>query len=402
VSPLAARAAPRPHARALGALALAGLFVFGLVIALVGALVPSLSSRLALTLGDVGSLFLAMNFAMLVASITIGLVVDRYGLKPPIATGAALVAAGLLLVAAATTTPVLFLAVVCLGFGGGLVNGASNTLAADLHDDPERKAAALNMLGVFYGFGALMLPFSVGALTAHLGFAGPLVVASVLCLAVGGAAAVQPFPPPKQRIGLPLSTMPRLLREPVVLALGALLFFQSGNEFALGGYITSFLTRDMQLAADTAAYVLAGYWAALMAGRLLLTRVLLLVGAPAVVFGSAALSVVAALGLAAAPTPALAIAGSVFMGLALAGTFPTVLGITGAAFERHSGTVFGVLFTMALSGGMVVPWVAGHLAEAAGVRAVFVLAAVNFVGVALLVLAARRALATRAQGARRG
>jgi fucose permease len=67
------------------------MFVFGIVIALVGALVPSLSARLGLTLGDVGTLFLAMNFAVLVASITIGLVVDRFGLKPPMAIGPGLV-----------------------------------------------------------------------------------------------------------------------------------------------------------------------------------------------------------------------------------------------------------------------------------------------------------------------
>jgi MFS transporter, FHS family, glucose/mannose:H+ symporter len=378
--------------RGLGLLALAGMFVFGVVIALVGALVPSLSARLDLTLGDVGTLFLAMNFAMLVASITIGLVVDRFGLKPPIAIGAALVALGLWLVAGADAASTLLVAVVALGFGGGLVNGGANTLAADLHDDPQRKAAALNLLGVFYGFGALMLPFSVGALTARLGFAGPLLGAAVLCLVVAVVAALQPFPAPKQRMGWPLAAMPRFLKNPAVLALGFLLFFQSGNEFALGGYITAFLTRDMELSVGVASYALAGYWAAVMVTRLFLTRVLLVVSAPTVVIGSAVLSVAAALGLALAPTPVAGIVASVVMGAALAGTFPTVLGMAGGRFERHSGTVFGILFTLALSGGMTIPWMAGHLADAAGVRAVFVLASANFVAVAVLSAVARRAL----------
>jgi MFS transporter, FHS family, glucose/mannose:H+ symporter len=381
------------NTRALGLLALAGMFVFGLVIALVGALVPSLSARLDLTLGDIGTLFLAMNFAMLVASITIGLVVDRFGLKPPFAIGAALVALGLWLVASAEAPPALLVAVVALGFGGGLVNGGANTLAADLHDDPQRKAAALNLLGVFYGFGALMLPFSVGALTATLGFAGPLLGAAALCLLVAATAALQPFPAPKQRMGWPLAAMPRFLANPAVLALGFLLFFQSGNEFALGGYISAFLTREMQLSVGAASYALAGYWAAVMVTRLFLTRLLLVVSAPTVVTGSALLSVAAACGLALAPTPAVGVAASVVMGAALAGTFPTVLGMAGGRFEQHSGTVFGILFTLALSGGMTIPWIAGHLADAAGVRAVFLLAAGNFVAVGCLSVAARRALA---------
>jgi MFS transporter, FHS family, glucose/mannose:H+ symporter len=372
------------------------MFVFGIVIALVGALVPSLSARLDLSLGDIGSLFLVMNFAMLVASIVIGLAVDRVGLKPPVAVGTMLVALGLLLVAGAHSYAAVVAAVVLLGFGGGLVNGGANTLAADLHDDPRRKAAVLNMLGVFYGFGALTLPFSVGALTAWLGFGGPLVGAAALCAVVAIAAVVLRFPAPKQHMGWPLAAMPRFLRTPAVLALGGLLFFQSGNEFALGGYISAFLTRDMQLSFDLASYGLAGYWAAMMATRLSLSRVLLLVRPPDVVLASAALSVLAALGLAAAPTPALAVGAAVLMGAALAGTFPTVLGMAGAAFERQSGTVFGILFTMALTGGMTIPWIAGHLADAAGVRAVFGLAAANFVAVALLSMAARRTLRTPA------
>jgi fucose permease len=385
------------NVRRLGILALAGMFVFGIVIALVGALVPSLSTRLGLTLGDVGTLFLVMNFAVLVASIAIGLVVDRFGLKPPMAMGAGLVALGLVLVATADRVGVLVAAVTCLGFGGGLMNGGANTLGADLHDDPLRKAAALNLLGVFYGFGALALPFSVGALTAALGFAGPLMGAAALSLAVGAAAALQRFPLPKQHTASPFAAMPRFLKEPAVLALGGLLFFQSGNEFALGGYISAFLTREMQLSLDTASYTLAGYWAALMTTRLFLTRLLLVVSPSTVVLGSGVLSVVVALGLALAPTPLLAVLASVLMGLALAGVFPTVLGMAGARFERHSGTVFGILFTMALSGGMTIPWIAGHLADAAGVRAAFILTSANFVMVALLSVVARRALRSTAR-----
>ncbi len=37
------------------------------------------------------------------------------------------------------------------------------------------------------------------------------------------------------------------LRDPLVLLLGLLLFFQSGNEFILGGYTTTFLTREIGL-----------------------------------------------------------------------------------------------------------------------------------------------------------
>jgi fucose permease len=74
----------------------------------------------------------------------------------------------------------------------------------------------------------------------------------------------------------------------------------------------------------------------------------------------------------------------VITGLSLSGIFPTLLGIAGAEFREHSGTVFGILFTVALTGGMLVPWVAGMLAEAAGVRWVFLMASANFAAIAVL------------------
>ena len=77
-----------------------------------------------------------------VASLVLGLVMDRFGLKAPLAAGAALVAAGLALIGGADRFMLLLPAVACLGFGGGAVNGGANTLVADLHDDARRKAAA--------------------------------------------------------------------------------------------------------------------------------------------------------------------------------------------------------------------------------------------------------------------
>jgi MFS family permease len=64
--------------------------------------------------------------------------------------------------------------------------------------------------------------------------------------------------------------------------------------------------------------------------------------------------------------------------------------VAGAAFREHSGTVFGILFTAALTGGMTMPWTAGNLAARSGLRTVFALAAVNFTAIAVLSAVSRR------------
>lgn len=381
--------APSPPARELLAIAHAGMFIFGLVMALIGAIVPTMTGTLSLTLGNVGTLFLAMNSAMLTASFVVGLVMDRGGLKLPLVAGAWLVAVALVLVGRATSYAALLPAVACLGFGGGALNTGTNTLVADLHDDPARKAAALNLLGVFFGFGALVLPLGIGALTSRWGVPPLLFAAAAMAAGIGVIAAARAFPPPKQH-EWPLARLPRFAAEPLVRVGAVLLFLQSGNEFLLGGYTATFLTREMALTVAAASYALAAYWAAIMVARAVLSRVLLRVSAPRVVVWCAGLGGAGAVVTALAPTPAVAIAGALLTAAALAGVFPSALGAIGAPFGEHSGTVFGILFTAALCGGMTIPWFAGHLAEAVGLRWVFGLAAANSVAVAAAMITARR------------
>lgn len=376
----------------LQAIAYAGMFVFGIVMALLGAVMPVLSERIAFSLGDAGTLFLVMNASMLLASLVVGPAMDRFGLKMPVALGVMIVGVGLVGFALATTFAALLPAAAILGFGGGAVNAGANTLVADLHDDPDRKASALNLLGVFFGFGALLLPFSIGALLAAVGLRGLLFAAAVLCELTAIVALIQPFPIAKQAHGLPFRQMRRFATDPLVLALAFLLFFQSGNEFMLGGYFATFLTRELTLPVDRASYLLAAYWAAIMLSRLALSRMLSRFGPQRAVFGGALLSAAGAVVVALAPSTGVAVIGVLITAAALAGIFPTALGIAGGAFRDHSGVVFGILFTVALTGGMTMPWLAGQLAEARGLRSVFVLVAINFAIIAVLNRVAGRRL----------
>lgn len=375
----------------LSAAAYSGMLVFGIVMALLGAVLPALSARLDYSVADIGGLFLAMNSAMLVATLLLGVAMDRFGMKAPLTAGPWLVALALVMISRASSYASLLPAVICLGAGGGAVNGASNTLVADLHDDPRRKNAALNLLGVFFGVGALLLPFTLGALLHTAGVDRLLHATAALCGLTGLFALSLRFPEPKQPHRLPLDRMPRFLRTPSVLLMGFLLFFQSGNEFLLGGYFSTFLTRGLGETAGTASYLLAGYWASIMLARIALSRVLIRVSGHAVVGCSAIVAAFGASWVAAAESAGIAAAGMMLTGAALSGIFPTMLGLAGGRFREHSGTVFGILITIGLCGGMLMPWLAGHLAEAAGLRWVFVQAAASFLAIAALIVSVKRA-----------
>jgi MFS transporter, FHS family, glucose/mannose:H+ symporter len=368
------------------------MFLFGVVMALLGAILPTLSGTLHFGLSQVGTLFLTMNFCMLVASLAFGPLMDRFGLKPLLALGPLLIAAALLVVATANAYAHLLWAVAVLGCGGGAVNNAANTLVADLHDDPKRKAAALNLLGMFFGFGALFIPLGIGLLLETVGLGWLLLGAALVCLTVAAHNALVSFPAPKQAQRLPLGEVAGFLRSPLVLLLGALLSFQSGSEFVLGGYLSTLLTAEIGMSVAAASYALAAYWAAMMAARAALSRALLHLSAHRLILGCAAASAASVALLAAARGPVQAVVAVVVTGAALAGIFPTVLGVAGSRFASHSGTVFGILFTMALTGGMTIPWLTGHVAARVGLRLALGLTVAQFLAVFALQTAIGRTL----------
>jgi len=106
-----------------------------------------------------------------------------------------------------------------------------------------------------------------------------------------------------------------------------------------------------------------------MIGRLLAAPVLRHVKKTHLVLGSAVGAFLAvAILLAAKSAPLLAV-GAGLTGLAFASIYPTVLALAGDRYQRHSATVFGILFTIGLSGGMFYPWAIGHVSQSQGIRA---------------------------------
>jgi fucose permease len=350
----------------LQASAFAGLFVFGIVMAVLGAILPSLFERIRIDKAEAGGLFLYMNFAMLLVSFFFGPIVDRFGFKLFLLASSLLVALSFGLLAFAPGAALVVAAVVLLGLGGGGLNGGTNALTNDLN--PGGRGPALNLLGIFFGFGALTIPFLIGTLLGWAGLSRILILAAALGLVPFVLFASSAFPKPKQPQGFPIREARRVAGDPVLWLCAFLLFFQSGNEFTLGGWISTYLHEDFGLTPTAASLVLAGYWAAVMAGRLAASRLVRKTGHDTLVLGSAVLSLAATLLLVLAAAPGAAVAGALLVGLGFAAIYPTTLATAGGRFAAISGTAFSVIFTVALCGGMLAPWLAGTIAQATSLR----------------------------------
>ena len=345
----------------------AGIFVFGIVMAILGAILPTLFDQIGFGAGAAGNLFLTMNFAMLVTTLFFGPLVDRFGFKALLAVSAFLVATAFLLLSFASTYGLVLGAAVVLGLGGGGLNGGTNALTSDIHES-DKRGSALNVLGIFFGFGALSIPFLIGTLRDLLGLRNILFLATGLGLIPFLLYLALRFPKAKQAQGFPIKEAAGIVRSPLLWLCAFILFFQSGNEFTVGGWISTYLQKTFGLGGSISALILAAYWGAIMSGRLFSSRLVRVVRSETLILGSAALALCAAALMALAPSGIAAAAGAVVIGLGFAAIYPTTLAIVGDKFAAFTGTAFSVVIAVGLVGGMLAPWLAGKIAEASSLR----------------------------------
>jgi MFS transporter, FHS family, glucose/mannose:H+ symporter len=377
-----------------------GIFVFGIVMAVLGTLfgLPEMRARLKIDLAHQGSVFLLLYLGILLATLVAGPVIDAIGNKVILVASSALVAAGMAGFAYAHSFAGAAIPAVLLGLGGGGLNTSTNVLVSDLYG--EQRGPMLNVLGTFYGIGALCIPLLAAAIAGHFAIAPQLLSCAGLAAACSLLFLTMYFPPASAPQSFSWREALRVARYPGVLVLGFLLFCQSGNEASIGGW-TSTYVGAAGLGARTATLILAGYWAALMAGRLAVSGLLKFVGKRQLVLASGVGALVGAAILLTNRSEGILVAGVLVIGLSYAGVFPTVLAIAGDAYRKMAGTVFGLLFAIALVGGMSFPWAVGQISQRLGIRFGMVVPLAGAAGICVLawrILSSESTVAVARQG----
>ena len=379
--------------RTLFAIACLGMLSFGIVLTTVGAVLPSVIERFGIDTASAGSLFLLLTFGILVGSLVFGPIVDRNGYKGMLLLATLVIIVGLEGIAFAPSMSWLRVAVVLIGFGGGIINGGTSALVADI--STEERTAGLSLLGVFFGVGAVGVPFALGNLLGVFSYS--TIIASVGALVVIPLAiiALTPFPAPKQPQGFPLAAAQGLVRDPVLLLMGLMLFLASGMEITVGGWTATFFKDELQIPDSRALVYLSLYWFGMTLGRLAVSSAVRRVAPARVLSGCLAIAFGGALLLILTRSASLAVVGVFLLGCGFAASFPVVLGFVGDRYAHLSGTAFSIVIVMALPGGMILPYTTGVLGASYGLRGSFVIVPVALVCFALLLTATTSRLAAR-------
>jgi len=367
-----------------------GMLLFGVTLTTLGSVLPPLIERHGLNRADAGSLMALMSLGILAGSLVFGPIVDRFGYRPVLVAGALGVGLGLSAIAAAPTSTVLAPAMLVFGFGGGLLNGATNALVSDI--TPEGRESGLALLGVFFGIGAFGVPLALGLLlrwATYTAITGALALLVIAPLTIFFQAR---FPPPKQAQGFPLRRVGALLGDAPLLLVGVMLFFQSGMEITLGGWSAQYVREVLRLSERRSILVLSLFWVGMVAARLVLARWLRSWRVATVYSCSLSLALTGASLLLAVPDTMAAGAGLFLLGSGLAAGFPILLGFLGGLYRDLTGTAFSAVFVMALVGGSTLSYLTGVLGDRIGLRASLVIVPAALLAQAGLFLWLRRRL----------
>ena len=339
----------------------AAFVLTGVVTTLLGPTLPLLVARWGLNDWQAGLLF-TMQFAGSMAGVALSSAgMTRLGFRATLVIGVALMAAG---VAALRVAPAAFgySAVFCYGIGLGLTIPVTNLAVAAQH--PERRAAALSLLNLAWGVGAVSAPPVIAVLErANRGES----FLSGLAAALAGMAVVlartrfAEGAEPRDRAPSPVAWWSR-----GVLLAGAMLFVYVGTETALAGWVAIYAQRFDLIAAAGAIAAPSVFWGALLLGRGAAPLVLRYVCETRLI-GWSLLLAFAGTGvlLAAGSTPVLVLAVALG-GLGLSTVFPITVALFTRDFARDSARLAGPVFALAGLGGATLPSLVGLVSARSG------------------------------------
>ncbi len=360
-----------------------GMLMFGIVFTTLGSALPAIiEASQFINKAMAGSLMVFLSVGILAGSVVFGPIVDRYGYKNLFILCTALIGLGLEGIAYAPSAWWLRLALLLIGFVGGVINGATNALVADIAESG--KSAGLSLLGVFFGIGAIGMPFLLGMLLHAASY--QTIIAGV------GALVFLPllyylsirFPTPKHDQGFPIGQAAQLMKETPLWLFSFILFLQSGMEFTVGNWTALFLKDELLIAASRAALWFSAYWIGLTLTRLVLGYLLKKISPPIVQFSSLAIALAGALIMIRSHQLGLTIFGLALLGVGFAACYPIMLGYVGERYARLSGTAFSMVLVIALLGGTLFPYLTGAFGQWFGLRYSFSIIPLSLVASAIL------------------
>ena len=339
--------------------AILAIFVYGMIAAMLGTILPDLSARFHLTPTQNGTIAFAQALGLMVASLAVGPLLDTQGDKIGLVLGLICIAVALFVLPKSRGYGSIVFLLFLLGVGGGIVVTGANALSSAA--SPEHRATALNLVNLFFGLGGLATPFISANLFKQNWVRLCYTVASVTVITLV-FQAITPMPAPAGSAGFLLADVGPLLGKPLLLLSGLFLFLYVGCEVGVWNWLPRHLIAQGIPESKALNILSLGFALGLLVGRVAVSPILIHVPAADVTLASSIAMAITTFLMLRTNKPVAAAVLVFLAGLAMAPVFPTTLAIVGTAFPRMTGTAIGFAITCGWAGLAVSSRIIGAIA----------------------------------------
>lgn len=339
--------------------AILAIFVYGMIAAMLGTILPDLSSRFRLTPQQNGTIALMQAIGLIVASVSVGPLIDNEGKKVGLVLGLALITLALFLLPRSKGFNSIGLYMLILGFGGGVIVTAANALVSDIN--PARRGTTLNLLNLFFGLGGLATPF----ISANLLSRNSIRLCYTVAVLTGATLLLHvftPMPGPAGTQSFVFSEMGDVLNKPTLWLLSLFLFLYVASEVGVWNWLTRYLIAQGIPESRALNILSLGFALGLLIGRVAVSPVLISVSALTVTLAASVAMALTTYFMLQTRDPKIAWILVFLAGVSMAPVFPTTLAIVGDVFPRMTATAMGIVITFGWVGLAVSSRIIGSIA----------------------------------------
>lgn len=330
-----------------------------------------------------GAIFLPQVAAAVIGALASAGLAARLGLRAVLWIALAVNGLSQLLLAGTAALPpaaafyAVFLGTACLGLGFGLSGAPLNAYPPLFF--PRRRDSALVALHSVVGLGLALGPILANRFIAAEWWVGLPWTLAVLALVLVAATLGGRFPPtaPAQAARAAPGAAPQRAsavhpaRAPSFRLFVGIAVLYALAEGTFGNWAVVYLQEVKRLPQSVAASALSAFWAAIVAGRLLVALIVLRIAAPRIWLTLPLLMAGAFLLLPYASTPALGVGLFALAGLACSACFPLTIAICAQRFPAHAPWVASMLIAALMVGVGIGSYAVGLLREVLPMEALY-------------------------------
>jgi fucose permease len=337
----------RKERRVLILAAVVAIFIYGMIAAMLGTILPDLSDRFHLSPSQNGTIAFAQALGLILASLAVGPLLDNEGKKLGLILGLAFISIALFALPRSTGFRSILALLFLLGVGGGIVVTGANALVSDVGE--AHRATALNLVNLFFGLGGLATPFIAANLFGRnwVRLCHTIASLTVVTLVI---QAVTKMPGPSGAGGFVLAEAVPVLGRPLLFLVGLFLFLYVGCEVGIWNWLPRHLIAQGIPESRALNILSLGFALGLLIGRAAVLPILIRVPALTVTLVASIAMAVTTFLMLRTRKPAAAFALVFLAGLSMAPVFPTTLAIVGDAFPRMTSTAIGFVITCGWTG----------------------------------------------------